>query len=198
MTKRNTEERPGDAIAKALIAELAHGETPPWIQPWYGRVGMPTSLASGKQYSGINILALWSATRVHRFGSAYWTTFANALSVGGHVRRGQRGTKILALSVPKEGSDDADAEPRRWRRTFTRSLTVFNVEQCEGVPLPDSRPSLPQGTAACAPRHMDRQDERGHRPPRDARLLRAEGGQDRDAAAGALWRHGELLRDGAA
>lgn len=144
MTKKKRDKATaGDTIANELIAELERGGVVPWIQPWSGAVGMPTSLATGKGYSGINILALWGATQVHAFGSAYWTTYANAVRMGGHVRRGQHGTKIIAVSVAEEPEADVDGEESRQRRLFTRALTVFNVEQCEGVPEPDGPAPIP-------------------------------------------------------
>ena len=63
-----------------------------------------------------------------------YLTFKQALELGGHVRKGERGTKVYfvkQLQVRDEGADD-EAVPRIV--PMLREYTVFNVEQCEGLP----------------------------------------------------------------
>jgi antirestriction protein ArdC len=50
-------------ITDKIVAELAQGRVP-WVQPWAGvsaPLGRPKNAASGRAYSGINILILWCA-----------------------------------------------------------------------------------------------------------------------------------------
>jgi antirestriction protein ArdC len=98
---------------------------------------MPRSAASRKFYSGINILILWDAVIRRGFAAQEWLTFRQALSLGGHVRKGERGTVICYADsfIPKAerervqtGGDDPSRVP------FLKRFTVFNVEQCEGLP----------------------------------------------------------------
>jgi antirestriction protein ArdC len=66
-----------------------------------------------------------------------WLTFRQALSLGGNVRKGERGTTVVYADrfVPEE-------EKRRARETgeeaqaipFLKRFTVFNTAQCEGLP----------------------------------------------------------------
>jgi hypothetical protein len=53
--------------------------------------------ATGRQYSGINVLILWGAVIAHGFPGQSWLTFRQALSLGGNVRKGEHGTTNLAL-----------------------------------------------------------------------------------------------------
>jgi antirestriction protein ArdC len=46
-------------------------------------------------YSGINILILWGAVIQHGFPGQSWLTFRQALSLGGNVRKGERGTTVV-------------------------------------------------------------------------------------------------------
>ena len=66
-----------------------------------------------------------------------WVTFRQALSLGGHVRKGERGTTVVyadsfvpneAKKRAKETGDEAPAIP------FLKRFTVFNLAQCEGLP----------------------------------------------------------------
>jgi N-terminal domain of anti-restriction factor ArdC len=64
-----------DEITNKIIAELEAGRVP-WVQPWgtaAAPLAMPKSAATGRQYSGINILILWGPRRArfHRSELAY-------------------------------------------------------------------------------------------------------------------------------
>ncbi len=110
------------------------------MQPWETSgvsLGLPRSAAPRRNYSGINILILWNAVIKRGFCSQEWLTFRQALSLGGHIRKGERGTVICYADsfVPKgererarEQGEDPSAVP------FLKRFTVFNIEQCEGLP----------------------------------------------------------------
>ncbi len=88
-----------DDITNKIIAELEAGRVP-WVQPWgtaaaKAPLAMPANAATGRAYSGINVLILWGAVVERGFPVQSWLTFRQALSLGGHVRKGQcrcRGT----------------------------------------------------------------------------------------------------------
>jgi antirestriction protein ArdC len=50
-------------------------------------LGLPRDAASGRPYSGINILILWCAVAVRSFSGQSWLTFRQALKLGAHVRK---------------------------------------------------------------------------------------------------------------
>jgi antirestriction protein ArdC len=98
---RTGQDRPSlyQEITDKIIAELEAGRVP-WVQPW-GTVAvkapltMPSNAATRRQYSGINVLILWSAVIVHGFSAQNWLTFRQALGLGGHVRKGEHGTTVV-------------------------------------------------------------------------------------------------------
>ena len=130
-----------DEITGRILAELEAGRLP-WIQPWgtaaaKAPLAMPRNAATGRGYSGINVLILWGAVVQHGFPCQSWLTFRQALSLGGHVRRGENGTTVVYADrfVPddekqraRETGEDAQAIP------FLKRFTVFNAAQCEGLP----------------------------------------------------------------
>src|SRR5947207_1230268 len=130
-----------DEITNKIIAELEAGRVP-WVQPWgtaaaKASLALPKSAATGRQYSGINILILWGAATERAFTGQSWLTFRQALSLGGHVRKGERGTTVVYADrfVPDdekrratETGDEAHAIP------FLKRFTVFNTDQCDDLP----------------------------------------------------------------
>jgi antirestriction protein ArdC len=156
MSRSAVRARPGqdrtslyEEITNKIIAELEAGRLP-WVQPWGSSgvsapLAMPKNAATGRGYSGINVLILWGAVVHHGFATQSWLTFRQALGLGGNVRKGERGTTVVYADrfVP-------DDERRRSRETgdeavairFLKRFTVFNAAQCEG---------LPQGLVAVPP-----------------------------------------------
>jgi antirestriction protein ArdC len=128
-------------ITGKIIAELEAGRVP-WVQPW-GRtaatapLGMPMNAVTRHRYSGINVIILWSAVIERGFSGQSWLTFRQALGLGGHVRRGERGTTVVYADrfIPDderrraaENGDEPQAVP------FLKRFTVFNTDQCEDLP----------------------------------------------------------------
>lgn len=137
-----------DEITGKIVAELEAGRVP-WVQPWgtaaaKAPLAMPRNAATGRRYSGINVLILWDAVIEHGFPGQSWLTFRRALALGGNVRKGERGTTVVYADrfVP-------DDEKRRARETgeeaqaipFLKRFTVFNAAQCEN--LPDELATVP-------------------------------------------------------
>ena len=90
---------PYDEITTRIIGELKAGRVP-WVQPWgtasaKAPLAMPTNAATGRGYSGINVLILWGAVIERGFSGQSWLTFRQALSQGGNVRKGERGTIVV-------------------------------------------------------------------------------------------------------
>lgn len=130
-----------DEITDKIIAELEAGRVP-WVQPWgteaaKAPLSMPRNAASARPYSGINVLILWGAVIERGFSGQSWLTFRQALALGGHVRKGERGITVVYADrfVPaderrraREMGEEAQAVP------FLKRFTVFNTDQCDGLP----------------------------------------------------------------
>ncbi len=130
-----------DEITDKIIAELEAGRVP-WVQPWgtaaaKALLSMPKNASTDRFYSGVNILLLWGSTIEHGFTGQSWLTFRQALSLGGHVRKGERGTMVVYADrfVPSdekrraaETGEEAQAIP------FLKRFTVFNCDQCDEIP----------------------------------------------------------------
>lgn len=122
-----------EIVTSRLLAALEQGVVP-WRQPWK-RVDMPRNLASGQPYRGMNVFALL----FQGFQSPYWCTFKQALELGGHVKKGAKGTPVVFWRWISE-KKRADGTKEQLERPIpaVRYYTVFNVEQCEGLTVPAS------------------------------------------------------------
>jgi antirestriction protein ArdC len=137
---------PYEAVTARIIESLKAGVIP-WAKPWKGNGSnnpFPRNFKTGAPYRGANILILWSSP----YSSPYWLTFKQAKELGGTVRKGEKGTQILFWKIsakdaeknqPVEITDDKER-----KSFFCRSYTVFNVEQCDGLKIPETIATLPE------------------------------------------------------
>jgi antirestriction protein ArdC len=145
-------------ITNKIIAELEAGRLP-WVQPWgspevSAPLGMPMNAATGRTYSGINVLILWGAVVRHGYAVQSWLTFRQALGLGGNVRKGERGTTVVYADrfVPGDERQRAHHDGEAPRSVpFLKRFTVFNVEQCEGLPEDVAANAPPVATGLILP-----------------------------------------------
>jgi antirestriction protein ArdC len=116
-----------------IIAELEIGAAP-WIKSWSATPGAntPCNAVTNRPYSGCNVILLWMA-RAAGYRAPRFLTFKQALELGGHVRKGERGTKVYFVKQLEVFDDGNDKLPKRLV-PMMREYTVFNVDQCEGLP----------------------------------------------------------------
>jgi antirestriction protein ArdC len=127
-------------ITNQIVCDLEAGGIRPWHRPWtpmansgkskfdFSKVGLPLR-ATGEPYQGINVLILWMSAARNHFTGRYWMTYNKAHELGGQVRKGEHGTKIIFFkTVVEEDEERQDAIP------IARAYTVFNIDQIDGLP----------------------------------------------------------------
>jgi antirestriction protein ArdC len=119
-------------VSARIVAELEAGAAP-WIKPWSATPGAntPCNAVTNRPYSGCNVVLLWMA-QAAGYRTPRYLTFKQALELGAHVRKGERGTKVYFVKQ-LEVRDNADDAPARLI-PMMREYTVFNVHQCENLP----------------------------------------------------------------
>lgn len=120
-------------VSARIIAELERGAAP-WIKPWSATAGqnVPQNAVTSRAYSGCNVILLWLA-RDRGWSTPRFLTFKQAIEAGGNVRKGEHGTKVYFVKQlqVKDGKGE-EAESRLI--PMMREYTVFNVDQCDGLP----------------------------------------------------------------
>jgi antirestriction protein ArdC len=124
-------------ITNKIIADLEQGVRP-WHRPWNaehtaGRITRPLR-HNGVAYQGINVVMLWSASVVNGYACPIWLTFKQAQQLGGNVRKGEHGELVVYADRINRTETDAKGEEVERSIPFMKGYTVFNVEQCEGLP----------------------------------------------------------------
>ena len=125
-----------ETLVASIIAKLECG-TAPWIRPWStgGISDMPHNLATHRAYNGVNVLQLWITQTTCGYATAEWCTFQQAKSLGATVRKGEHGTPVWFIAPRIASKADAvDDDDRRPKRVTFKQYTVFNHDQCDGVP----------------------------------------------------------------
>ena len=134
-------------VADVLIRQIERG-TAPWTEAWKPeKKVLPYNVKTGKAYTGGNSVWLASTATQRDYCDERWGTYKQVKDVGGQVRRGEKGTAILFWQfetkrlarddqghplLDDEGSPVYEVRPLRSPRVY--QYTVFNAEQCDGLP----------------------------------------------------------------
>lgn len=108
-----------------MIDGLEHDFELPWRKAGFS--GLPMNAVSRKPYNGINSIVLSLLGWKHGYETPFWLTFKQAKQLGGSVRKGEKGTKVMFFKIlEKENGDEIP---------MARYYTVFNIAQCEGLQI---------------------------------------------------------------
>lgn len=124
-------------VTDRIISDLEKGVRT-WLKPWNaghtaGKITRPLR-HNGIPYQGMNILLLWGEALEKGYAAPIWVTFKQAQELGGHVRKGEKGSLVVyANKLTRTETDDKGEEVER-QIPFMKGYSVFNVEQIEGLP----------------------------------------------------------------
>lgn len=115
------------------ILEQLDGGVIPWRKEWKASAGsgLPSNYMTEKAYRGVNVWLLACSP----YSDSRWLTYKQAQGAGAQVRRGEKGTSIVFWSTFDGERENAKGETVESRVPFMRQYTVFNVEQCDGIPI---------------------------------------------------------------
>ncbi|WP_162055802.1 ArdC family protein [Pontibacter pamirensis] len=125
-----------EQVTNEVIAQLEQGKVP-WQKPWTS-YGLPKNYLSGRHYEGFNAFYLHYITEERHFTTPYFLTFKQAKELGGHVKKGEKGTPIIYWKIKEEkesenANEQAEEEKEHGRKFVPFLWTVFNIDQIEGV-----------------------------------------------------------------
>ena len=143
MTKTKKRRDVAAEITETIVRQLEAGVAP-WTRPWSSpeaSTALPSNAATGKRYRGVNVMLLWATASEAGYGDSRWLTFKQAKELGGHVKKGEKSTRVVYWR-PIERTEENDVGEKSTREVWIcRTYNVFNVEQCEGLDLADAAPS---------------------------------------------------------
>lgn len=124
-------------VTSHIVGELERGVRP-WLKPWNaenaaGRITRPLR-HNGQPYQGVNILMLWASAEIAGYSCPFWLTFQQAKELGGRVRKGEHGSPVVYASTFKKKEQTEDGSETEAEIPFLKEYTVFNAEQCDGLP----------------------------------------------------------------
>ena len=114
-----------EIVTNRIINDLKNGIIP-WKKPWVGGKGA-VSHVNGKPYSLLNQFLLGC--------SGEWLTYKQAEKEGGKVKKGEKGSIVVFWKFLEKKLDEEteDGEQKIQRIPYLKYITVFNVDQCEGI-----------------------------------------------------------------
>jgi len=121
-----------EVTAKIITLMETHGAN--WTKPWAGTKSsgsMPTSISTGKQYTGVNVVLLWAAGRT----DARWGTYNAWQEKGCQVRRGETATHIIFFKSLGIKEKQADGSSTDKTIPLLKSFAVFCADQVDGLPV---------------------------------------------------------------
>lgn len=143
MAKPNAKRDLYQEITDKIISVLEQG-TKPWSCPWdrSGEFTLPINHSSDEFYKGINVCLLWMEQETRGFSSSRWMTYKQASVKGGQVRKGETGTTIIFYKPwdKETGELDEKGQAVIEKIPMLRSFTVFNLDQIDGIELPEQAP----------------------------------------------------------
>ena len=110
-------------VTDKILEAMGKGEIP-WHKAWNAMTGAPMRFV-GKPYRGINV---WLLLATGLAGP--WLTFKECQKRGGHVKKGEKGTKIVFFRMIENKKEAGKFFP------LMSYSTVFSLCQTEGVKLP--------------------------------------------------------------
>jgi antirestriction protein ArdC len=124
-------------VTNQIVEQLERGVRP-WFKPWNaenaaGRITRPLR-HNGQRYNGINILMLWASAEAQGFACPFWLTFQQAKLWGGSVKKGEHGSPVVYASTFKKNETTEAGDESEKEIPFLKQYTVFNAEQCKGLP----------------------------------------------------------------
>lgn len=148
------------AEVTATILEAMKSGSTPWVKPWRDlpadQSGTPHNAFSGRAYRGINSVLGWLAAERYGFQSQGWLTYKQALELGGNVKKGEKSRmQVVFFKQLQIKEKNAKGEDMLKKIPLIRLASVFNVEQCEGITLPQRKmPELRETDADAMVREM--------------------------------------------
>jgi antirestriction protein ArdC len=136
-------------VTDKIVTAIENGGMANWVRPWseFNEPGLPKNGISSRPYSGVNTALLFITAHERGYGSNRWFTMKQANELGGRVRKGEKTTPVYFFKMLESAQTDSQngkvgksSEDKPRLVPFLSEYRVFNFEQIDGLPLPESVP----------------------------------------------------------
>ena len=117
-----------EEVTQSIIEQLEKGAIP-WHKPWVADSSADKNVLTQKPYQGINRLILGMSGMARGFNVPVWASFKQWQQLGGSVRKGEKGTKIVFYTPAEKVNKDGEKESY----AVLKAYWVFNVSQVDGI-----------------------------------------------------------------
>ena len=121
-------------VTDQIIAEIEKGAMP-WVKPWKADSSCEKNIASKKEYNGINRLILAMMTHFKGYQSPFYGSFKQWQDLGGTVRKGEKGTKIVFYKPVSVEKTNDQGESENFAYSCLKTYYVFNADQVDGIEI---------------------------------------------------------------
>ena len=122
-----------EKVTESILSALDKGVVP-WRKPWTGELAAPVNAISQRPYRGVNVFLL----SMSRFTDHRWLTRKQVDERRGVVKLGERPTMVIFWKRWEPPRRDVEKAPEQEPHApLLRCLHVFNVDQCEGLGIPE-------------------------------------------------------------
>ena len=119
-----------EEVTNSIIEQLEKGAIP-WQKPWVADGSADKNVITQKPYQGINRLILGMSGIAKAYTVPVWASFKQWQQLGGSVRKGEKGTKIVFYTPAEKVNKDGDKESY----AVLKAYWVFNVSQVDGIEI---------------------------------------------------------------
>lgn len=127
-----------EEVTARIVALLEQG-VKPWQQPWKsvsakGHALIPTNAATGRGYTGMNVILLWLEANAKGYPSHGWMTFRQANDLGARVRKGEKSCTVIYTKTTEKEVDDGKGGTELKKVPILKTYHVFNLAQLDDLP----------------------------------------------------------------
>jgi antirestriction protein ArdC len=85
------------------IVDALKNDLIPWRRPWinHENAGLASNVVSKRRYQGVNAILLGLMSMDQGYQSKHWATFRQWKMLGGSVKRGEMGMRIVSSQASK-------------------------------------------------------------------------------------------------